>query len=99
VPRKTEALEKKEIKQAEQNKPEVQMADQIKASDDSDTAREKKLYLEIQAKLEACINISDVNQLYIKNKVFLEALHKRNPKRARHFKDLFLKHESKFTGA
>ena len=99
VPRKTEALEKKEIKQVEQNKPVVKMADQIKASDDSDTAREKKLYLEIQAKLHACTNISDVNQLYIKNKVFLEALHKRNAERARHFKDLFLKHESKFTGA
>ena len=97
VPRKQEAIVKKE--EEKETKPAPKMSEQIKPNDDHDTARDKKLYIELSSKLEACNTISGVNALYIKNKAFIEVLHKRDAERAKHFKSLFMKYESKFTGA
>ena len=72
------------------------MAEQIQGTDDFEAAKDKRLYVEIRTKLEACINVADVNAIYIKNKAFLESLAKRDPKRAKHFKEMFLNYESKF---
>jgi hypothetical protein len=91
VPRKAEVMAKKE-----DTKPVKQMAEQIQGTDDFEAAKDKRLYVEIKTKLEACINVADVNAIYIKNKAFLESLAKRDPKRAKHFKDMFLNYESKF---
>jgi len=91
VPRKAELIAKKE-----DTKPAKAMADAIKNTDDFDVAKDKRLYVEIKAKLEACVSVSDVNSIYIKNKAFLESLAKRDPSRAKHFKDMFLNYESKF---
>lgn len=91
VPRKAELIAKKE-----DTKPVKAMADVIKNTDDFDAAKDKRLYVEIKAKLEACVSVSDVNSIYIKNKAFLESLAKRDPSRAKHFKDMFLNYESKF---
>jgi hypothetical protein len=91
VPRKAEVIAKKE-----DTKPAKAMADAIKNTDDFDVAKDKRLYVEIKAKLEACVSVSDVNSIYIKNKAFLESLAKRDPSRAKHFKDMFLNYESKF---
>ncbi len=91
VPRKAELIAKKE-----DTKPVKAMADVIKNTDDFDAAKDKRLYVEIKAKLEACVSVSDVNSIYIKNKAFLEALTKRDSERAKHFKDMFLNYESKF---
>lgn len=91
VPRKAEVIAKKE-----DTKPAKAMADAIKNTDDFDVAKDKRLYVEIKAKLEACVSVSDVNSIYIKNKAFLEALTKRDSERAKHFKDMFLNYESKF---
>ena len=91
VPRKAEIIVKKE-----DTKPVKQMAEQIQGTDDFEAAKDKRLYVEIRTKLEACINVADVNAIYIKNKAFLESLAKRDPKRAKHFKEMFLNYESKF---
>jgi hypothetical protein len=91
VPRKAEVIAKKE-----ETKPVKQMSEQIQGTDDFEAAKDKRLYVEIRTKLEACINVADVNAIYIKNKAFLESLAKRDPKRAKHFKDMFLNYESKF---
>lgn len=94
VPRKAEAI--KEAKEKEGTKPVKAMAEEIKQTDDFDAAKDKRLYVEIRTKLEACVSVSDVNAIYIKNKAFLELLTKRDPKRAKHFKEMFLNYESKF---
>lgn len=91
VPRKAEIIVKKE-----DTKPVKSMAEQIQGTDDFEAAKDKRLYVEIRTKLDACINVADVNAIYIKNKAFLESLAKRDPKRAKHFKDMFLNYESKF---
>jgi hypothetical protein len=91
VPRKAEVIAKKE-----ETKPVKSMAEEIQSTDGYDDAKDKRLYVEIKAKLEACINVADVNAIYIKNKAFLESLAKRHPNRAKHFKDMFLNYESKF---
>lgn len=91
VVRKAEVMAKKE-----DTKPVKAMAEEIKQTDDFDAAKDKRLYVEIRTKLEACVSVSDVNAIYIKNKAFLELLTKRDPKRAKHFKEMFLNYESKF---
>jgi hypothetical protein len=93
VPRKAEVMA---VAKKEDTKPAKAMADVIKNTDDFDAAKDKRLYVEIRAKLEACVNVSDVNAIYIKNKAFLEALTNRDKERAKHFKDMFLNYESKF---
>ena len=91
VPRKAEVMAKKV-----DAKPVKVMAEQIQSTDDFEVAKDKRLYVEIRTKLEACVSLSDVNAIYIKNKAFLESLTKRDPKRAKHFKEMFLNYESKF---
>ena len=94
VPRKQEAIE--EAKEKEKAKPVKSMAEVMQNTDDFDVAKDKRLYIEIKAKLEACASVSDVNAIYIKNKAFLEALTKRDAERAKHFKEMFLNYEAKF---
>tara|TARA_R110002020_G_scaffold82719_4_gene205138 strand:+ start:1626 stop:2294 length:669 start_codon:yes stop_codon:yes gene_type:complete len=94
VPRKAEAI--KEAKEKEKTEPVKSMAEEMKDTKDFDEAKDKRLYVEIRTKLEACTSVSDVNAIYIKNKAFLELLAKRNSDRAKHFKEMFLNYEAKF---
>tara|TARA_R100000951_G_scaffold17399_2_gene13850 strand:- start:3946 stop:4626 length:681 start_codon:yes stop_codon:yes gene_type:complete len=98
VPRKAEAIKEaiEEAKEKEKAKPVKSMAEEMQKTKDFDEAKDKRLYVEIRAKLEACASVSDVNSIYIKNKAFLEALTKRDAERAKHFKEMFLNYESKF---